>query len=203
MPSFEYFMVLPGVVAALALGRLLRGAAIWVQSPREQRYTLYLAWTAILFMAQIVAWQAASNYFNHDISETPLFYLSFFAFPASIYLASSVLSPEEASTCLCAHYHKHAKRFFVICTAGLFLATITNIRYPHDMAHCLENVLHWKNVFRLENALRFGGAICTAVLAWFSNGDCQREQKQLHYSMTAVLAALFIVFICLSWLVDH
>ena len=187
MPSFEYFMVLPGVVAALALGRLLQGAALSLQGPKITWYPLHLAWTAILFVAQIVAWRAASRHFAQNISDSLLHYLSFFTFPASIYLAASVLLPRDPSTDFRAHYYVHAVRFFTICTVGLLLAAMTNTAYPYDD---FGTNLH-------ENWFRWIGAAGTAVLALSSMGGQQREQA--HYVVTGIMALLLIAFIRLFW----
>ena len=185
--SFEYFMVLPGVVAALALGRLLRGAALSLQGPNINWYPLHFAWTVILFVAQIVAWRAASRHFDQDISESLLHYLSFFTFPAAIYLAASVLSPKDGSTKFSAHYHGHAARFFTTCTVGLLLAAATNTMYPYDSFGT-----DWR-----ENGFRLLGAAGTAVLAWFSRGDQHREE--VHYVVTAIMVLLLTGFIYLFW----
>ena len=59
--SFDYYMVLPGVVAALSLGRLLKGPALSLQQRLDvQSHPLHLIWAAILFVSQILSWHESA-----------------------------------------------------------------------------------------------------------------------------------------------
>ena len=164
MPAFDHLMVLPGIVAALSLGRLLSGFALSLERSRVTWYPLHLAWAAILFVLQILSWHVSLACRESNIGQSLLNYLAFFTFPATVYLASTVLMPRDVpageSLDFQTYYYDRAARFFTICTIGLLLTIGTNTVFPCGRTPGLLG----------ENGYRIVGAICTATLAWFSRG---------------------------------
>ena len=118
MSNFDYLMVLPGVVAALSLGRLLSGAALALQRSKVAWYPLHFAWGAILLVMQILSWHESLECRGSDIGQSLLHYLAFFSFPATVYLASTVLMPTAVpagkTLDFSDHYYNHAAQFVFV-----------------------------------------------------------------------------------------
>ena len=193
--SFDYYMVLPGVVAALSMGRLLKGPALSLQRLEVQSHPLHLIWAAILFVSQIISWhESASCRTSIDIGTSFWHYLAFLGFPTTIYLASTVLTPEEMPADadrldLGAHYDRNAVQFFSICTVALIVAIITNTVFP------CKDPGGW---FSTENMFRFGGVAITLMLACISKFDLPHKHP-LHFTLTIFSAVLVAVFAWKFW----
>lgn len=190
--SFDYYMVLPGVVAALSLGRLLKGAALSLQRPEVKWHPLHVAWAVILFVSQIISWhESAACRGCVDIGTSLWHYLAFLGFPTTIYLASTVLTPEKMPADegkqkldLGEHYYSHAVSFFMLCAVALVIAIITNTVLPCGAGGA------WLS---MENLFRLVGVAIALVLAH------NPENKRLHCSLTWVSALLVAVFAWKFW----
>ena len=201
MADFDYYMVLPGVVAALALGRLLRGAALSLERPEVTWHPLHLAWASILFVAQLISWHESSGCRGCvDVGKSLLHYLAFLGFPTTIYLASTVLIPDmqwkpEKSADkrsnkldLGDHYYSHGVQFFSICTVALLVAIVANSVLPCDGDD------DW---FSTKNKYRFLGVVLTVVLAWISK--CGRKHEVVHGILTGAAVLMVGMFAWKLW----
>ena len=180
--QFYYLIVMPGVVAALALGRLLQGAVLPLVTTRAKGYLVSYGWMTILFVMQVQYWHT-----TRLCTETPLGdilkYSIFFIFPIAVYLAATVLTPssEQADQLdFRTHYYTHARPFFILCAVGLVAEVLLSYQWECGQMSSGNENLH-----------RYGGVLLAAYLAWRSS-----DEYELHHQVgVAVGGVLLVVFI--------
>ena len=125
---FSYLMVVPGVIAALTLGRLLGGGALLLRRPDIRPYFIHVGWAILLFLLQIQFWHASSQWSEvTKIGQDVLHYCVYLIFPVTMYLASAILVPTEApepNFDYRQYYYDHATVFFSICCASMLSVII-------------------------------------------------------------------------------
>ena len=183
--TFDFLMVMPGVVIALALGRLLAGGAYLLRSPRKRIYPLHLVWAAILFVELIQFWHAMSTRGgNSRLDEMSLYFL-FLAFPTCLYLASAVLVPKDVRDTVFNfknHYYEHAPPFFYIYgVAILFIIAADRFLISLPVVHEI-------------NGYRFAIAAAALLLAAVGQRWNDPVREQLHRILTILVLVLLVVF---------
>ena len=189
--QFAYLIVMPGVVAALALGRLLRGVALALVRPGVKGHWVPIAWAVILFTMQVQYWHTTRLCAGAKIDNF-LDYFNFFTFPVMVYLASTVLMPvndsppsnggPQANFDLRKHYLRHASVFFGVCSLGLLLEIASSSAFE---SLCKNYGTPYDNSFRLA------GAVLGLVLACFRPD----RYELLHRAGPVLGAALLGTFI--------
>ena len=195
--QFAYLIVMPGVVAALALGRLLRGLALGFVRPGVIGHWIPSVWAVILFTMQVQYWHTTRLCAGAKVDNL-LIYCTFFVMPVMVYLASTVLMPvndspphggPRADFDLRKHYLRHASAFFWICCLGLLLEIVMDLSVSLP---CKEYGTRYDNSFR-------GVGACLALgLAYFKADRYER----LHRAGAVLGAALLGVFICIRMWLD-
>ena len=186
--SFNYLMVMPGVVSGLALGKLLKGAAFLLQH-QVWPYGIHLLWIAIISVMQILYWHTTAICAAKGIAGNMPEYALFFIFPAMVYLAATVLVPTPSQVrrgrySLRKYYYDHAEMFFTICYAGLILEVVFG-----KWLSCTPDVLAYENRFRIAGA-------CVAFVLATAKIDNKRTRERLHWSMTVGAILVLLGFVC-------
>ena len=189
--SFDYLMVMPGVVAALALGRLLSGVAQILPRPNRPEVKLYwipCAWAGILFVLQILYWHTTRKCSEIPIAQDLSHYLLFFIFPTMVYLAATVLMPKSLPPSqpysLRNHYYDHALLFFIICGIGMAFE-----------ASYAEELQCEKGNLDAEITYRWIGCIASLGLALTSRMANTRTREWIHGLGVIFILGLLVQFI--------
>ena len=182
--QFQYLMVIPGVVAALALGRLLRGLALEFISPGVKGHWIPNVWAVVLFAMQLQYWHTTRLCAGANVNELHI-YSIFLVMPIMVYFAATVLMPvndgPQVDLDLRKHYLDHAPKFFWICFLGLLLEIVINnfVSLP-----CEDYGTPY------DNWLWGAGACLAGVLACFRPD----KYKWLHPLGAVLGAALLVAF---------
>ena len=185
---FDYLMVIPGVIAALTLSRLLAGGALLLQHRHVKPYAVHLAWAAMLFTAQVQFWLVSHRWAERSIDPSLAEYMAFLAFPVLLYLASEVLTPPNAAVVgpdfsLRRHYFDHATPFFGLCCVATLLVII------------LGGVLDVRPWLSAYNASRGIGVAVTFLLAVVGRKDTTARREQFHIVLTVLAVISFALFL--------
>lgn len=186
--SFDYFMVMPGVVVALALGRLLKGVAASLVPRREdiRPYWVHHLWAVLVFALLVQYWHTTANC---NIGEGLPQYLLFFVFPVLGYFASAVLMPVDVPAGefrFRDYYYRHAVLFFSICFIGMVSEILFSASFSCDSgAHR-----------GVENWFRGLGAFAAIGLVFVSRVTNESARERIHQVVTLLAVLLFLVFVC-------
>ena len=188
--SFSYLMVIPGVISALTLGRLLEGVSLRFRYYQKTKlYPIHFAWTAIVFVAQVQFWFVSFRW--AEISPNPSLprYITFLVFPVLLYLAADVLMPkkvEDPSTfSFRTHYFEHATAFFGICCVAILSVIVLGGLL------CIRDWITWHNAFRVL------GVVVTLLLALVGRHWKECRRQTLHCSLTIVALISLLLFLLL------
>ena len=190
--SFGYFMVMPSMMAALAVNQLLTGTALLVRRRRDVKGSfLHPLWALLLFALLVQYWHTTSMCAQTGVGDNLLEYALFLVFPAMIYLAYSVLMPHDIKPDtkfeLAEHYYEHAMLFFRICSLGMVLEVLwSNVLQCGDTGNIIG-----------ENWFRLAGS-STALILVFANtvaGSNVCARRTIHSVVTVYAVVLFVLFV--------
>ena len=186
--SFDYLMVVPGVIGALTLGSLLGGVARLLQYRHVRWCPEHIGWVMILFVVQIRFWHVSSRREGVELTSDLLGYFAFLVFPVLLYLASAILMPKDMqgqSFSLRDHYYNHSRAFFFICGVASLSVIV------------LGKVFEARPLCSMANASRlFGGILCFA-LAFSGRGWEISSRQRLHRVVTglAMISLFFFLYL--------
>ena len=184
--NFEHWMVLPGVISALALGRLLGGVAGLFQGRVRRAYHLHYVWAVILFVLQVQYWHVSAGWFGFGIGASLTNYFTYLIFPVSIFLAAGVLMPadmDRADFDCREHYFRQSAVFFSVCSVGI-LSVI-----------CTAKLFLFLPLLDRANTYRFFGGCVVLAMAFVGRGWGFAGRERLHQALTLVAVFLFVGFV--------
>lgn len=185
--SLHYLMVMPGVVVAFALGRLLHGVASLLSRRQEIRpYWIHHVWAFLVLALLIQYWHTTSTC---TVGKSLPEYSLFFIFPVMGYFACAVLMPMELPAGefrFRDHYHHHAVLFFAICCIGMVSEILLSSLFSCGTdGHSV-----------VENRFRGLGAGAAFGLVCANRVTNVRVREWIHRVVTLLALLFFLVFVC-------
>lgn len=178
MTPFEHLAVLISIVLGLALTQLLMTVHRLVQArDRVRIHWLPLAWTGLLFVAQIEWWWQSFG-LREETAWNFFYFLFILLSPVSLYLAAAFALPEveRGEGCdLREYYFENHRWFFAVLAVSPALDAVRR----GVQAGTLADLGPWSNAM---------GALLLGSLAF-------TKKVWYHAAVTLTVAALFLYFI--------